>query len=127
MKRTQRGITLIGFIVVLGVVGLFAYVGMKLFPMYMEYYGVKQAMRELASEPGVATYEPAKIRDLFFRRLYINYSDDNITNENVDVKRVDNGWHMTVKYEVRKSMIGNLDVVGKFNASQQLSRKDGIE
>lgn len=127
MKRTQSGISLLAFIVVLGVVGLFAYVGMKLFPMYMEYYGVKQAMRALASEPGVGTYEPAKIRDLFFRRLYINYSDDNITNDNVDVKRVDNGWQMQVKYEVRKPMIANLDVVGRFDTTQQLSRKDGIE
>ena len=37
MKRTQRGITLLGFIIVLAVVGFFAYVGMKLFPMYSEY------------------------------------------------------------------------------------------
>ncbi len=36
MKRTQSGMTLIGFIVVLGVVGLFAYIGMKLVPMYSE-------------------------------------------------------------------------------------------
>ena len=43
MKRTQSGITLIGFVVVLAVVGLFAYVGMKLFPMYSEFYGVKSA------------------------------------------------------------------------------------
>lgn len=123
MKRKQGGITLIGFIIVLGVVGLFAYVGMKLFPMYMEYYGVKQAMRELALEPAIANTDPAKIRDLFFRRLYINYSDDNVTNENVKVTRVDNGWQMDVKYEVRRPMIANLDVVGKFEATQQLTRQ----
>ncbi len=29
MKRTQSGMTLIGFVIVLAVVGLFAYVGMK--------------------------------------------------------------------------------------------------
>ena len=38
MKRTQSGITFIGFLVVLAVAGFFAYVGMKLFPMYQEYY-----------------------------------------------------------------------------------------
>jgi hypothetical protein len=122
MKRTQRGITLIGFIIVLGVVGLFAYVGMKLFPMYMEYYGVKQAMRALASEPGIGEADPRKIRDLFFRRLYINYSDDNITNDHVDIKRSGDGWQMVVKYEVRKPMIANLDVVGRFESTQLLAR-----
>ncbi|MGI8560255.1 MAG: DUF4845 domain-containing protein [Luteimonas sp.] len=123
MNRTQSGITLIGFVIVLGVVGLFAYVGMKLFPMYMEYYGVKQALKGLASEPAIANSEPAKIRDLFFRRLYINYSDDNVTNDNVKVTRVESGWQMDVKYEVRKPMIANLDVVGKFEATQMLSRQ----
>ena len=33
MRRKQSGITLLGFVIVLAVVGLFAYVGMKLFPM----------------------------------------------------------------------------------------------
>ncbi|CAN5652040.1 DUF4845 domain-containing protein [soil metagenome] len=127
MKRTQGGITLIGFVIVLGVVGLFAYVGMKLFPMYMEYYGVKQAMRAMASEPGMVDAEPAKIRDLFFRRLYVNYSDDNVKNENVKITRVGNGWQMDVKYEVRKPLIANLDVVGKFDATQMLTRQGGIE
>ena len=37
MKRKQSGLTLIGFIIVLGVVGVFAYCGMKLFPMYSEF------------------------------------------------------------------------------------------
>ena len=50
MKRTQRGITLLGFIIVLAVVGFFAYVGMKLFPMYSEYYSVKSALKGLANE-----------------------------------------------------------------------------
>lgn len=127
MRRTQSGISLVAFIIVLGVLGLFAYVGMKLFPMYMEYYGVKQAMKALAAEPGVASYEPAKIRDLFFRRLYINYSDDNVKNENVKIERVDNGWQMNVKYEVRRPMISNLDVVGRFEASQKLNRAGGVE
>ena len=45
MKRTQSGMTLIGFVVVLAVVGLFIYVGMKVIPMYTEYYGVRQAMK----------------------------------------------------------------------------------
>ena len=36
MKRTQRGMTLISFIIVLAVVGVFVYMGMKLLPMYSE-------------------------------------------------------------------------------------------
>lgn len=126
MKRTQSGMTLIGFIVVLAVVGLFAYIGMKLFPMYSEYYSVKQALKGLQQEAGIANRDPAKIQDLFFRRLYISYSE-NVKPENVKIKRAENGggWTMNVDYEVRKPMIGNLDVVGKFHAVEQLTNTGG--
>lgn len=122
MKRTQSGITLLGFIIVLAVVGLFAYVGMKLFPMYSEFYSVKSALKGLANEPGIANTDPARIKDLFFRRLYISYSE-NVDPENVKITRVDNGWQMDVNYEVRKPLIVNLDVVGKFQATQKLTRQ----
>ena len=61
MKKmnTQRGMTLTSFLVVLIVVGFFLYVGMKLFPMYQEYYAVRSAMKSLSNEPGVGTMAPA--------------------------------------------------------------------
>ena len=121
MKRAQGGMTLIGFLIVLAVVGLFAYIGMKLFPMYSEYYAVKQALKGLSAEPGIANTDPAKIQDLFFRRLYISYAED-VKPEHVKIERVNAGWKMTVSYEVRRPLIYNLDVVGKFNASENLTR-----
>lgn len=122
MKRTQSGMTLVGFIMVLAVVGVFAYMGMKVIPMYSEYYSVKQAMAGLANEPGIAETDPAKIRDLFFRRLYISYSE-NIKSQDVKLVRKEAGWLMTVDYEVRRPLIANLDVVGKFHAEKELSRR----
>jgi len=123
MKRTQSGITLIGFILVLAVVGIFVFLGMKVIPMYSEYYSVKSALKGLADENGIADEDPAKIQDLFFRRLYISYSE-NVKPEHVKIKRIDNGWQMDVNYEVRKPMIYNLDVVGKFSATQDLTKRD---
>lgn len=122
MKRKQNGMTLIGFIIVLAVAGLFAYIGMKLVPMYTEFYGVKKAMASLANEPGVAEMSPPVIKDLFYRRMYINYAE-NVKPEHVSLVRKDAGWLMTVEYEVRRPVIGNLDVVGKFHAEKELSRK----
>lgn len=123
MKRTQRGMTLLSFVIVLGVVGFFAYIGMKLFPMYSEYYAVKQALRGLQAEPGIANQDPGKIKNLFFRRLDISYSD-NVKPENVKLERSQNGgpgWDMTVDYEVRKALVANLDVVGRFHADGKLA------
>jgi hypothetical protein len=120
MKRTQGGMTLIGFVIVLAVIGFAAYIGMKLVPMYSEYYAVKSALKGLKAEPGIANQAPAKIQDLFFRRLYISYSE-NVKPSNVTLERADGGWVMSVDYEVRKPLIGNLDVVGKFSTSESLT------
>jgi len=118
---SQRGITLTSFLVVLIVVAFFLYIGMKLFPMYQEYYAVRSAMKSLAKEPGVGNMEPRRVQDMFFKRLYINYSE-NVKPADVKFDRIDGGWNMKVYYEVRREMIGNLDVVGKFDSNQELTR-----
>ncbi|KRA73065.1 hypothetical protein ASD78_15840 [Lysobacter sp. Root667] len=124
MKRNQSGMTLIGFIVVLAVVGVFVYMGMKLIPMYTEYYGVKRALTGLSAEPGIADQDPAKIKKLFFRRLYVSYAD-NVKDEHVKIQRKDAGYEILVNYEVRRPLIANLDVVGRFEAKQDIRRGSG--
>jgi len=121
MKRTQRGMTLVGFILVLGLVGVFIYMGMKLIPMYSEYYAVKQALNEMSKEPGMAANDPAQIEDLFFRRMYISYAE-NLKPEHVKVVRKDAGYLVTVEYEVRRPLIANLDIIGKFKTEKEMRR-----
>ena len=87
---------------------------------------VRSAAKGLASGPGVGDMEPSKIQDLFFRRLYINYSE-NVKAENVKITRIDNGWNMKVNYEVRRPLVGNLDVVGVFDVDQNLTRGGGTD
>jgi hypothetical protein len=126
MKRNQGGITLLGFVITLAVVGFAAYIGMKLFPMYQEYYSLKMAAKGLAEEPGSANMDPSKLQDLLFRRLDINYSES-VKPADVKFKRIDTGWNMHVQYEVRRPLVGNLDVVGKFEVSQDITRGSGGE
>jgi hypothetical protein len=121
MMRSQRGITLVGFVIILAMVGVFAYLGMKVFPIYQQFFSVRSAMKGVASEPGVGQMDPAKIRDLFFRRLYVNYADEDLQPENVKIERRDNGYVMTVQYEVRRPLIADLDIVGRFDKSQALN------
>lgn len=122
MKRKQSGITLIGFIIVLGVGGVFVYMGMKLVPMYSEYYSVKRSLTDLANEPGAAQMDANKVRDLFFRRMEMSYVDS-VKPNNFKIIRGDSGMEVTVDYEVRRQLIGNLDVIGHFRAEQQFRTK----
>ena len=121
MKRNQQGITLIGFVVMLALVGVLAYLGMKVFPIYQQFFSVRSAMKGVASEPGVGEMDPAKIKDLFFRRLYVDYADEDLKPENVRIERKDNGYTLQVQYEVRRPLVADLDIVGKFDKTQALN------
>jgi Tfp pilus assembly protein PilE len=120
MRRHQSGMTLISFLITAAVVGFFLFIVMKLFPMYREYFEVKSALKGLANEAGIAHEQPAQIKEKFFKRLYINYSE-NVKNEHVKIENKGGGQTIYVNYEVRVPLFYNLDAVGKFTAEQPLS------
>ena len=118
--RKQNGLTLIGFIIVLSIVLFVTFIGMKIVPIYMEYYAVVSAMNGVAAERGSAQRAPASIRTEIRDRLYISYSSGNVENRHIKLTRRD-GVFLRIAYEVRKPLIGNLDVVAKFDRSVRLA------
>lgn len=122
--RTQKGITLLGFVVVLAVVGFFAFIIMRLFPVYSEYYGVVQAMKAVQVEPGIATKTPEQIKDLLDRKFYISYVT-NVKKNNVKVSRKDGGYTLNVKYEVRGPLLYNLEYIASFDKTVKLGGLSG--
>ena len=125
MKRYHSGMTLIGFVFVLIIAAFFAFLIMRLFPVYSEYYSVVSSMKGIQSEPGVASMPPAKIRDLLTRRFYVSYVKS-VKPENIKIDRK-NGYNLTIKYEVREPLVYNLDFVAKFEKTVSLTRQGGVD
>lgn len=121
VPKKQKGMSLIGFLIVLAMVVFFAYLGMRIVPIYIEFYSVKQAMTGVAKEPGSANYSPFDVKDKMLNRLYISYSDGNVGRDSIRVVR-NNGVWLVVKYEVRKPVMGNLDVVASFDERVMLGQ-----
>jgi len=119
--RKQRGLTLIGFLVVLVISLFFAYTGLKIIPSYLEYNALVNALKTLQNEPGVINRDPWWIKDRIQRSLWVSYASNNIKNENIKISR-DNGVKVQVVYEVRKTWIGNIDLILHFNKSVILTR-----
>jgi hypothetical protein len=122
----QRGITLLGFIVVLAVVGFFAFLAMRLFPVYSEYYSVVTAMKGLQAEPGVGQMTPEKIRDLLNRRFYISYVES-VKPNHIKITRAGTGYNLNIKYEVRRPLAYNLDFVAVFDKTVELQRQGSTD
>jgi hypothetical protein len=121
VRGKQGGLTLIGFLIVLAMVIFVAFIGMKIVPIYMEYYSVVSAMNGVASERGSANLSPYDVRVKVLNRLYVSYSAENVKEQHIKLTRASNGVNLRIAYEVRKPVIGNLDVVAKFDRTVQLA------
>ena len=49
--QRQQGVTFIGWIVILAIVGFFVLLGLRLGPVYLENFSVKQALASLENDP----------------------------------------------------------------------------
>ena len=118
----QRGISLIGFIIVLSIAAFALFIGAKLFPMYTEFFAVKAAMVQVQNTPGAARLPPDRIWSILDKTFYTSYVE-NVTRKDVQLVR-NNGYFLRIAYEVRKPLVYNLDVVAKFDHSVELTRSD---
>ena len=75
MKSRQSGITLIGFLIVVAVVGFFGYMAMKLLPSYSEYMGVVKGMNQVAEAGSSGRTLDDMRRELMFK-MNFQYVDD---------------------------------------------------
>ncbi|MCC6562536.1 MAG: DUF4845 domain-containing protein [Xanthomonadales bacterium] len=121
LRARQQGVSFLGFIIILAVAGFFAFLGMKIFPAYSEYYNVVSAMEQIAREPGSARWSPAEILTSLEKRMYINYVDEkNVNKRSFQIKRAGTGYTLSVKYERREPLLYNLDYVAKFERVVQI-------
>lgn len=118
MQRNNRGLTLIGFLVVLCVAGFFAYLVMRLLPMYIEYFGVVKAMEMVKNEPGSAQKSVDEIRRNLSAKFDTQYVDEtSVPPQAISVKREAGGATLRIAYEKRVNFMYNIDLVGVFDKS----------
>lgn len=120
MGRVQ-GITFLSFIIVLVVVGFFAYMAMRLVPVYQEYFSVRQAMKAVAEESGPNT-SPAQIRQSLARRFDISYVE-NVKPQNIRVVRDGRGTQLNIQYQRVTPFIYNIEFLISFDETVELSSR----
>ena len=127
MKNGQKGITFLSFIIVLAVIGFFLFIGMRLFPVYVTYYGAVKDIKALSQEPGASTRTIEDIRNELERRFNISYVEGLDLNRDIKLVNSPNGKQLQLKYEMRRPLIYNLDYVAMFDQTFPLSGKAAIE
>jgi len=115
MKR-QKGMTFIGWVVILALVLSYVYIGIKVVPAYVEFFSVKKILATMAREPGFATMTPAEIRKSFERRLAIDYVSA-VSAQDLDIRKEDGENVVSVEYSQKIPLFYNVSVLLDFSAS----------
>ncbi len=117
MIRRQRGVTFIGWLILLIPVALLGYVGIRLVPIYLNYMRVAHSVEQTATEmktDDVATLTPLLIRATLSKHFDIeSISFPDV--KDVSVTRDGSGWTIEAKFEDSAPLFGNLTIVADFD------------
>jgi Tfp pilus assembly protein PilE len=98
LRRRQRGMTFIGLLCILALVGLIGYAGLRLVPLYLNYMKVARSMDATATELKSDNPDPGAIR----RSLEKHWQIEDISTveaKEVEIVKNENGISLHVAYD----------------------------
>jgi len=112
--KHQQGLTLISLIFILGLIGFFVMLTLKIVPIYLDHGKVKSALEALKATPELQTKSEYEIRDSLNKRFSINYVYD-VKPENIKVIRHGNYVKVDIEYETVVKLVSNLSALAEFH------------
>ena len=123
-RKSQRGVSLVSVFLLLAILGVGFTIGVRLFPVYMNYYNVKSILNEVAHSPNIGSENYHAVWNAISKRLDINDIND-VTQKDFSMKTVGNQTTLTIKYQVRRHLIGNIDGLISFDYSVHYQSNNG--
>jgi len=114
MMRSQRGLTILGFLFVAAVVVTIALVGFRVFPAYVEYFAVKKALEQAVTEAPTGSVQ--EIRRAFDFKAVAGYIES-VRGNDITVSRDSNRLTASVAWQRVLHMIGNASILLEFDVS----------
>ncbi len=108
----QRGISLVGLIVVLAVLGVLGLLAMQVAPTYVEYRAIKGAIAKAKT----AGTTPQEIRASFDRSAEANYISS-LTGRDLSVERVDGEMEVSFAYDRKIHLVGPASLLLEYSGS----------
>ena len=117
--KRQDGMTGIGWLLVLGLIGFFALSAIRVVPIYIEGIKVKNALEALQKVPNITRKSNAEIVSTLFKTFSV---DDvkNVTREDITISKDNGRLTVEVEYESRGPYMGNLEIVASFHEKVEI-------
>lgn len=114
MRRYQSGITFIGGLVLLVVVGGWVYIGIRLVPVYLNYMKIARTMDQVAKEFKSDNPDPARIRVALDRHWAIE-DVYGVESKEIEIKKDGDSVVMHVGYDQSVPYIANVSLMASFD------------
>jgi hypothetical protein len=121
MKRTQRGVTMIGWICLLIPVAIVGYSGIRLIPIYLNYTKILRTMDQVSQELR-ATDSQQNIRYALEKRLDIEQVEFPGPKD-FTIRREGSSWVIEIEYEDGAPLLSNISLSAKFAKSVRIGDK----
>lgn len=113
-SSSQRGMTFIGFVLLMILIGFVAMLALKLTPIYLDHYKVVASLESLASDKDLASRSRNEIIASLGKRWEIDMIDS-VTKDDVVITKDINHLKIQIVYDVTKPIMGNVDVLIHFD------------
>ena len=113
-RQRQRGLTIIGFVMVAVVVGIFVVVGARMVPAYIEYYSVQKSIEKSlndARDPGSI----AEVRRTFEKYLATDYIES-VRPSDLEMTKEGNQTTVSVAWTRILPLVANVSLYIEFEA-----------
>lgn len=119
LAKKQRGASLIGVATTILILGGIAFIGIKVSPIYFEFFRVDTSMEKLAAQPETGRLTTGKVKTALIKRLRIDEVRD-VNREHIAVRREGGTMFVTVTYEKRNQALETLDLVGRYSKTVEI-------
>ena len=114
MKQRQRGMTFLGIVTILAILGAGLYAGIRLVPVFLEYTKVARALEQVRDEHAAIDTNKA----LLLRSLERRWDVEDIRSigwKEIQISKTSDGFDLTADYEAEEPFVANLYLLVKFN------------
>ncbi len=114
MKHSQRGMTFLGMVIIILIVGSALYAGIRLVPVYIEYSKLVRSMNQVRDEHAAIDTNPNLIRRSLERRWDVE-DIGRIGWKEIVIKKSENGFDMNANYQAEQPFAANVYLLVKFD------------
>lgn len=122
MQSKQRGMTFIGLLILVLVLGSLGFGLLQLAPVYLENMKVVQSVNQVKIELDGARADPDVIRKALTKRLIVEDLRQIDVKKDFIIERREDGYNLTAAYERRRDYIANVSLLADFEYKVEIRR-----